>query len=138
MSLALYAANCEGLVQELVKSLDDADIAALRQDCAALGFEGMKRWSGNNLNLVEKYVRATPSQRKKKKEWRDPVLRGRLVLSSIQYISLARNFLEGIEEHMIWPGGSYRDMAAAAGKAFYSIFWKGVDAWPFPGENPFV
>jgi hypothetical protein len=138
MSLALYAAKCDDILQELLESLSDADIEALRTDCATLGVDGLKHWGGDNLELIEQYVRATPSQRNRKKEWQKPVLRRRLVLTGIHYVTFAKKLLAGIDEYMLYPGLSYRDTAANAGRAFHSIFQGGVDPWPFSGDDPFA
>ena len=137
MGLDLYATACNEFLWELKESLTKEDVDELRAGCAALGWEKWCRWANKNLPIICDYVESTPSQRLKKKAWRDPSTRRALVLAAIQYLYGAKYLLETLGEHNIAPGKSYRYTAALAGFAYLQIFSKDIPRWPFPGKDPF-
>ncbi len=138
MSLDLYAAACNEFLSELEGSLTKEDVDELRADCAALGWEKWCQWANKNLSIICDYVESTPSQRLKKKAWRDPSTRRALVLAAIQYLYRAKYLLEALSEHNIAPGKSYRYTAALAGFVHLQICSKDIPRWPFPGADPFA
>jgi hypothetical protein len=137
MNLGRYAQACNEFESELLEYLTKKDVSELREDCAALGRQPFLDWMTSQLKIIHSFVAATPSQRQKRKYWDDPVLRRRLVLAGIWYLRCAYRLLDGIDQYHLAPGGSYRETAARAGKAYTEIYYKLSRLWPFGGQDPF-
>jgi len=137
MSLHRYAAECTVLRTELIESLTASQIELLRQDISTLGEREWKLWFLKNLGTVKQYVLATPSKRQKTKGWQDPHLKRQLVFGGILYLTHAEYFLNRIEAYDLQPGQSYRDMAAAAGWAYWDVRFQKGNNWPFDDQSPF-
>ncbi|MEW5804068.1 MAG: hypothetical protein AB1847_18390 [bacterium] len=137
MSLSSYVEACKQFEWELKGSLTTEEINELRKDCAALGHDGWEAWEAANYHIIVEFVAAAPSSRTKKKSWKDPVLKRRLVLGAIYHVQRACHLLTGIHENFLEPGPSYRDMAAKAGRVYLEIFGAIIPDWPFDEPNPF-
>lgn len=137
MGLENYAAACNEFLSELKGSLTKEDVDELRADCAALGWAKWGKWYQSNLPTICDYIQSSPSQRLKKKAWRDPPVRRALVLAAIQYLYGAKCLLDALTEHNIAPGKSYRHMAGLAGYVYLQFSSKDIPRWPFDGPNPF-
>ncbi len=137
MSLYRYASESGYLAEELIESLTSSDVDALRDDCEAMGMDGWLAWRHKYAEHVDAFAKATPSRRASKKAWRDPVLKRRLVLASIHCMRKAEYLLNGLTQHPIEPGGSYRETAVEASEVYDDVFRKGFpEDWPFGGPDP--
>lgn len=141
--LGNYAYACEQLLAELKNFLSTDEVVFLRDDCALMGRKKWIDWVYSDVFRTEihAFVVATPSKRKTKKAWVDPRLKGHLALAAFHHVWRAKQVLELSRDISITPGGSYRDMALAAG-----VFYEGLllsqkefarQEWPFGGKNPF-
>ena len=134
-----YVQECERLAEELKESLSSADIDELRKACKALGLRGWDDWFFDNLGVISAFMAAAPSEREKRREWQESILKRRLVLASIQQLTRASNLLAGIHSHGLSPGQSYRQMASKAADAYLDIFLKQpASDWPFDELDPFT
>ena len=132
-----YAAACGEFGSELKSSLTTEDVNELRADCVSLGDEGWLRWVLEHSELIAAYIAATPSQRRTRKAWNNPVLRRRLVLASFLHVHRAWAVLKALDDSNLEPGKSYRDTAVLAGNVYFQILYEQIPDWPFEGENPF-
>ena len=132
-----YQQAARGHVRELIDYLSSAETDALREQCRNLGEKGWIKWFDENRAEVIAYVRATPSQRKRKKAWQDPDKKGLLVLSAILHASRARSLLDGLANRLFDSGQSYRDMTALSGEVYLDVLLRDIPDWPFPDPNPF-
>lgn len=138
MGLYSYAEACRTLRQELVDSLSKDDIKALRESLADVGAEGWYAWFGRSLQHITAFISATPSERKRKKSWQEPVLRAQLTLAAIQHVQRAEAVLETLSSRMPPLGVRNRDMAAVCGELYLDILHYELKPWPFPGRDPFA
>lgn len=139
MELDNYVVACKNFRLELQNLLTPEDKSALIYDIRTLGNSGWCHWQAQNEELIFEFVSATPSARRARKSWKDPVLRRRLILGSLYHVIQARILLGTICEMHLEAGSSYRDMAARAGEAYNRIVLdEAVPLWPLEGENPFV
>jgi hypothetical protein len=137
MSLSDYAEACKEFVSELKESLTKEDVNGLRSECATVGIQGVLDWMSNNMPMIEKYVGWTPLQRARSRGGRDPELKRMLVLGSIWCLERGAALLEQIDQQSLSPGGSYRDMAVRAGRAYIQTFYVPRRVWPFKDPDPF-
>jgi len=134
-----YAAGCKSLKIELIESLTTTQIDTLRKEIATLGEEKWEQWYLKNLETIKQYVLAAPSKRRSLKKWQDPFQQRHLILGSIRYLTEAAFFLSRTEVYGLYPGVSYREMAAKAGWAYWDIQARELPPdWPFDDPNPFV
>ena len=136
LDLSKYAQACARFETELTESLSAKEIELLRRDCEALGLYGWMDWIRENVEEISHIVASSPSDRKRRNSWKDPALKRRLVLASLQHLTNARELLAGIDP-LLLPGLSYREMAARAGTAYLDIFYSGSSLWPFDADSPF-
>jgi len=123
---------------ELAESLTEADLDALRSDCETLGLNGWARWFDDNLDLVLDFVQATPSARRKKNSWQEPVLFRRLTLGAAYHVKLAGAMLRSADLLSYREGISDREMARTAGQECYDLVPEMLRRWPFEDPNPFA
>lgn len=128
-----YSASASHHASEIFYSLSEEDIDALREDVQTLGIEEWVRWCADNRKSVLDYLSATPVQRKKKKQWQDPVIRRRLSLHCYALAKLARHVLYAVS---YLGSGGYRDNTGAAGKVALDILEEGLWLWPFEDPAP--
>lgn len=138
MSLYSYASACSGLVTELTDSLSEEDLNELRKDCKSLGLKRWYAWQSDNLELVFDYLRATPSVRNKKKVWRDPTLRRRLVLACIGLLLRGQKLLTAADWLALKVGSPYREMGQIAAEKYLEILSEPIERWPLDGPSPFA
>lgn len=136
MSLYNYVGETERLYRELIASLTAEDIAVLRTEISHTGKSGWDSWFSGNIENVHEYAVAAPSRRSKLKKWSDPALRRWLILGSIYYLLGGYCVLMEIEKQFLFPGCSYREMAANAGKTYRAILNCKINPWPFDDPNP--
>jgi hypothetical protein len=142
-SLSKYVGNAQLHVEELRRSLTEDDLIALRAELVSLGVRGWLKWRFDNQNLIEEYLRATPTARNRHKSWQDQSLRLRLTCAAILYALDSQNVLSVLHESSWIETSSfvgYRDMTASAADILYRIqdLQYGYDQWPFPDiETPF-
>jgi len=135
MGLGNYALECEQLVEELRTSLDESEVAELRGFWQGRPVLDWIRWRNANETLISDFVGATPSERSKKKFKEHRLL---LTMAGIQHCLEAQALLTIIDGSDLIPGGSYRSMAAAAGRAFNRLYAFESPCWPFDElDSPF-
>ncbi len=137
MSLLRYRDQCASLVGEIEESLTKEDLDALREDYAALGWEGWARWCRENAALVQEFVESSPSARRKRRQWADPALRRRVSLAAIHHIRRAYFLLEAASSVDSYVGLGYRQMAKLAGAAYLQALEVEGVLWPLEGTSPF-
>jgi len=133
-----YAAASRGHVHEFLTILSADEINDLRETCKRLGRTGLLRWYGAHYELVLDYVRATPSERRRKKAWQAQETKGILVLVSSIHAAQARGLLKAITGRVFVPGFSYREMTALAGGIYLDVLAQPVPYWPFDPPDPFA
>jgi hypothetical protein len=133
MSLSRYADQTDAIAQELLASLSESDIAALRARLSGMTQAEWWRWRDKQEAQLAAYASATVSQRARKAGFReDRIL---LTLGAALYCLEAAALLKAILP--LSPGCSYRKMAVLAGRAFQEIMETPIPDWPFDGEPPF-
>lgn len=132
-----YASACTGFELELIESLTTEDQDELRKDCKSLKVDKWYSWANANHEMILDFLAATPSFRKKKKAWKDPVLRRRLTLAALQYLNGAHGLLESAADLALHVGASYRDMARMAADKYLEILSVPYRHWPLDEPNPF-
>jgi len=137
MSLVSYASQCSGFEIELAESLSEADLDALRSDCKILGLRGWDQWLFDNDEPISDFVEATPSVRRKKKAWQEPVLRRRLTLAAIYHVRIAGAMLRSADFLAVRVGISYREMAKSAAQECFHLLPAMLKRWPFEDPDPF-
>jgi len=137
MTYSSYNQACQGLRWELIESLSDENVDALREDCTTLSIDGWFEWLELNFDEILKYIAAAPSRRAQTRKWNERTVQGRLVLAAVQHLDRAQVFLTAIDEHFVWQGLSYREVAAGAGSAYIDIHNKSISLWPFDDPDPF-
>lgn len=132
-----YAAVSREHVHELHTILTAEEINDLRETCRRLGQKGVQQWYGEHFDLVLDYVRATPSERKRKKVWQAHNTKGLLVLVSSIHAAQAKGLLKAITDRVFVPGLAYREMTALAGEIYLDVLAQPVPYWPFEPPDPF-
>lgn len=131
-----YAQQAAALAEELVESLTEDEIQFLRERFAVATLQGWRAWRGEAADDVRAFVRATPSERRRRKRWREAFP----LLTHAAYLHCARAhaMLLAVSQHDLTPGGSYRDAAARAGDAFQAAMGAECDfpEWPWDGDSP--
>lgn len=138
MSLYRYADACLSLIRELDESMSGSDVEALREDMLAIGALKWAEFLVDHEEEISSFVKATPSERLKRKSWQSHQMRRRLVLAGIRHLECAHAVLDCIDTVLPGKGASYRGMAALAGNAYREIREKRIGYWPFGGEYPFL
>lgn len=129
-----------GLRTELIQSLSAENIEALRSDMKSMGLRKWTLWVWMNIESIQKFLMATPSQRSRRAEWNDPDLRNHIFLAGIRLIDQAEVVMKAIEYFDLYPGHSYRENAARAAGVYHQIHeWRReVPDWPFEDPDPFL
>lgn len=122
-------------MEELRTSLNQAEVAELRGLWQGRPLLDWIRWRNANETLISDFVAATPSKRSKKKFKEHRLL---LTMAGIQHCREAQALLTIFDGYDLNPGGSYRSMAAAAGRAFNRLCEFEIPYWPFDElDSPF-
>lgn len=132
-----YAGASSGFAIELAASLTSADVQALASDVGSIGRRSWLQWQIAHEDEVCDYIAATPAGREKKKAWRDPAVRRRLVLAAIAHALAAEALLGFLHRYQyeLSPGGSYRDTTALAGRLYWELMGTELPDWPEPFER---
>jgi hypothetical protein len=86
---------------------------------------------------IFEFVAASPSKRCALKKYNLPETRYLLILGAVQYLLKAGHLLKVIDDYQLYPGLSYRDMAANAAAAYADLFSDSANYWPFGEPAPF-
>lgn len=138
MRLYHYVDACLSLARELDESMTQEDVEALRADMLTLGARAWAEFLVENQEQIASFVRASPSERLRRKSWQSPQMRRRLVLAGIRHLQCAHSLLDRIDTVLRDKEASYRGMAALAGNAYMEIHGERIGYWPFDGEYPFL
>lgn len=135
MSLSHYPSEAYELAIELKESLGPNDIFELHQALAGISLRDWEKWKMENETIISQFVASTPSQRTKQKF---KALFPHIALAAYQHCMGGHVLLKAIETYRLFPGESYRSMAARAGDAFQLlILTSESEEWPYEGESPF-
>lgn len=131
-----YALRAAELAEELVASLNEHDVQALREDLSGATRDEWFAWCHTNASLVREFVRATPSQRRQA-QWREH--RAPLTYAAYLHCVHACAMLLAVAQHDLVPGGPYREMSARAGDAYRTAtqLLNDYPGWPWSGRAPF-
>ena len=134
--LGNYVSAASGLAEELRASLNEQEVSALHRALSGKLVIAWIKWRNENSSLVSEYVAATPSERSKKKKFKEHRLY--LSMAGIQHCLEAHALLSVVTNSWLVPGGSYRGMAADAGEAYNRLYEFNIPFWPFEQhESPF-
>lgn len=136
MPLQRYSEESFGIAQELADSLDDEQIAALRDLLLSLGGRRWLDWRATHTERVASFVSAAPAARAKRKL--PPSDRLLLSLAAYQCCVDAGELLH--QAAQLRPGGSYRQMTAVAGMAYQRMTdeaRRAMPEWPWGDPDPF-
>ncbi len=135
MSLGRYPNEVHGLAEELLDNFSEEQITELYDYLKKIGFRGWREWKQNNFNLIIDYIEATPSKRKKLKKFKNNM--PYLAYAAYQQCLAGYCVLQAIDNNYLFPGLSYRGMAAASATAYNDINQSiEHELWPW-GGNPY-
>lgn len=134
--LVNYVSAMFNLAEELRSSIEEKEIDALHSALSGRSVVDWIRWTNSNENLVSEYVASTPSERNKKKKFKENRLY--LIMAGVQHCLKAHALLSVITNSWLVAGGSYRSMAANAGDAYNRLYEYDIPYWPFDHkDSPF-
>lgn len=138
MPIAAYAAECAGLIDELIQSTSADDVLLMREGLAGTTDDGWLQWRIQTHQTICEFVASAPSKRKRRKSWNQPESGHLIRLAAIQHLICGYHFLNTIDANQLYPGPSYRDMAAMAGAAYMYLYLScDENHWPFDSPAPF-
>jgi hypothetical protein len=118
MDLHRYASQLDGLRAELIASLSAADRQQLKSSYAHLSLNAIFERLKSSQDEIEKFVAATPNQRKTLKKWRDREVRLLLTLGALYHVQQAHAYISSLANSSVLYDQSYRQMVIAATNAF--------------------
>lgn len=131
MDIYKYAAASSGLATEIAQLLTDEEVKTLASEVGEMGLVKWVEWQCNHEAMIYDFVVSTPSQRKRRKEWKDPALLRKLVLASVVHCLSAHVFLKVLAENEpLLRALPYRDTTALAGNVYTAIRCRDVHDWP--------
>lgn len=136
MRLDRYAHMCGAIASELAESLTTEDVTRLKADLDGETAYAWMAWRTQNEQRVAAFVAASPSERQRRKAWRQDRLR--LTLAAIQHSLEGHAVLDAVEREALEPGDPYRKVASRAGLAYSRIFGADIPDWPFDNDSPFA
>jgi hypothetical protein len=135
--LANYAAAAHDLAQELILSLESAEVQQLHDQLLGTSVRDWIAWRIKHHEVICKFVSSTPSQRLKLKKFQANRLS--LSLAGIQLCKEGAALLTVITAPVLQAGGSYRDTAMLAGDAYNRLYEHNIPYWPFKeSQTPFT
>jgi hypothetical protein len=137
MSFGSYEGEAYRIAEEIIDDLTQEDVEAIHRELKGLGYQAWCEWKSTNRVVIVKFVESTPRQRIRLKQFKP--LMPLLVLAAFQECLAGCEFLKSIESYGLFPGRSYRSMAAQASEAFRHLYYLGIDEhWPWPWlDSPF-
>ena len=131
MNIRKYAATSIDNATEIAQLLTDEEVITLAGEVGAMGLATWTEWQLDHDAMIFDFVSSTPAQRKKRKEWNDPVLLRKLVLAGVVYCLSAHELLDFLAgQELLLRGLSYRDTTALADRAYNEIRYTQVPDWP--------
>lgn len=137
MSLSLYLMNARDLCKELEQECEKIGIELASAIIVQLGKENWKRLLLDGREDFFAYLRATPSQRKRKSAWKDTKFQAVCAVGALLYARRSAAYLEIAValEHI--EGQSYRDGLALVAEVVAEHEDLPDALWPFDSNNPF-
>lgn len=137
MSLSLYLMNARDLCKELQQECEKIGIEFASAIIVQLGKENWKRLLLDGREDFFAYLRATPSQRKRKSGWKDTRFQTVFAVGALLYAQRSVAYLEIAValEHL--EGHRYRDALALAAELVAEHEDLPDALWPFDSNNPF-
>lgn len=138
MGLGHYIGAANTLAEEIRDSLTTDEVRSLGSLLRALGLEGWQIWKGRHQATIQRFVAATPSERRKLKSLQPH--RIPLAYAAYQHCMAAHAFLAAVDSNLVYPGPAYRSMAVAAGNAFLEVqaCLEREILWPWDEPHPFA
>ncbi len=131
MDIYKYVTASNELATEIAQLLTNEEVKILASEVGEMGLVKWVEWQCDHEAMICDFVASTPSQRKRRKEWKDPVLLRKLVLASVVHCLSAHEFLKALAENEpILRALPYRNTTALAGNAYISIKCTDVQDWP--------
>lgn len=120
------------LIDELKGSLTKEEILYLKESIKETGKPHYWKVYNDSIEVIDRYVRMTDSQRKKTKKFQDLDTKIFLVLASIHYLQRSSAFMIAVQKSLnsTYETG-YRAVAAVAGKGYADLQEYKFDFWPF-------
>ena len=133
-----YAEEARHIVQDLIDHTSQTDIAFIRGWLAAKGSDAWLAWRQERQAAVCAFAAASQTQRDERPEWNLPESGPLFRLAALQILCAGFHMLDVIDQHQLYPGPSYEDMAVQAGLAQLRL-WLRCDPyhWPFEAPTPF-
>lgn len=131
-----YAQQAAEQARELASSLSEREIQVLREALVAATAKEFLDWRSEFQSDILEFVRATPSQRRRKTYWK--VAFPQLTYAAYLHCRDGVAVLGAIARFDLTPGGPYRHMTSQAGLALRAM----QDArlhlpqWPWAGKKP--
>jgi hypothetical protein len=135
VSVYKYVQHCWDTAAELRQELSSEDVEMLRNELRRVGESAWLAWELKKRSELYGLLQATPAQRAKRKQWKDPILKAQIVLALYRQARLAALILD--KAGALAPGGGYRETCAAAGSAALAMMEEGRWVWPFDDDPPF-
>ncbi len=134
--ISKYVSQTNYLKTELIESLSETEVNALREDCASLGLKKWTAWFVDNLSEIQAFVAAAPSRKESLRKWKDQELKTRLILGGVRFLNGAQNLMTQIDG---FSADSYRRTACDAGFAYLEMrYGEKQPDWPVDwGKSPF-
>lgn len=131
-----YARAAREHIIELFRSLSREEYEQLANLLENMDEAGWHSWRKENLKETFAYLRASPSERKKKKKWQHPQTTVLLKYSAYREANKAYTLLYAIGVNYLPASGPYRAMTAEAAGAYYLTLVEHFPKWPFDTQPP--
>lgn len=131
-----YIIHCASIREELTQEMSPQDRANVEADLRSLGRSAWMSWIREHTDEVQRFLDATPAQRKKRIAWRDTTHRNRLIVAGTTRLWGACAMIEAAG--CIASVSGYREMAAAAARNWWEIYHPEMRVWPFDEQDRFV
>ncbi|TQQ49444.1 hypothetical protein FLL62_15200 [Vibrio cholerae] len=136
MDLSRYVDEMKGIAEEIVDDICDSERDFLEVELKRLGIDAWIDFKRSQMELIQSYVSATPSQRKKQKRFQSGY-RVYIALGAYQECMSAALMFEQISKNHTLNGTSYRTFAGLACQVFAATTESPNDyLWPWC-DSPF-
>lgn len=136
MDLSRYIDEMKGIAEEIIDDISDSERDFLEVELKRLGIDAWIDFKRSQIELIQSYVSATPSQRKKQKRFQSGYS-VYFALGAYQECMSAASMFEQISKKQMLYGTSYREFAGLACQVFAaSTEFPNDYLWPWC-DSPF-
>jgi len=136
MSLSNYINATVEIAHELTESLSKQDVNIVWYSIKAHGKDEWIAWLNAHEKDAIQYLRATPSQRARKKAWNQEAIRPFLIVAAILHAQRAVGLMEFAEALHRQIGESHRTVAGEAAESAASFLADCSSLWIWEGKAP--